>query len=162
MCKEVRNIKNIFIAIVACGALLVACGGPEGKLIGKYEGRAEIFFGTPEDPIVPEGLLKEALDGMKSKLEKARLLLELKQDGVCTMRSATGEPPDTIYGTWSLDDQDSAVMIKWEDTDADLMPGTREDMVLDVFDGGKVLSMTASDDTLSLGAMTFSLTFTRQ
>lgn len=160
MCKEVKNVKNLFIVTVACGALLVACGGPEAKFIGTYDGGMEMpqamidamNAGAAASGVDPDEFVADVLN--------ANMTMELKKDGVCIITSDLGGETNTQNVTWSLNDEGTEITLKLADSEgstanANMMSGVNTDLVFVVSDDGKVL--TSEDDQFGM-----KMTYTRQ
>lgn len=155
-------MKQLLIAIVACGVLLAACGGPEGKFIGKYDGEIEI----PQQMI---DLMKsfaemggEDADAVIADMQNAKISMELKKDGVCTMTAVAGGETHTNDATWSLNEEGNEITIKIADGEdsiasSNMMPDSNTDLVFAVSNGGKVLTFEQEQ----MG-MKFKMTFTRR
>lgn len=153
-------MKQLFAAIVACGAFLVACGGPEAKLIGTYDGGMEMpqamidamNAGAAASGVDPDEFVADVLN--------AKMTLELKKDGVCIISSDLGGKTNSQNVTWSLNDEGTEITLKLANADgstanANMMSGVNTDLVFVVSDDGKVL--TSEGDQFGM-----KMTYTRQ
>ena len=153
-------MKQIFLVIVACGALLVACGGPEAKFIGTYDGDTAIPQEVLDILRASAAMAGENADEMIANMQNATSSMELKKGGVCIITSEFAGVQKTEKLTWSVNDDGTEISIEMEETEGsaameDMMPGYTDALVYAVSDDGKVL--TSEDNQFRM-----KITYTRQ
>lgn len=88
MGKRTALAALAFFIVLCLGLWLAGCGGGEKKYIGKYLSEEEVTVGW-------------SFTGKKIEVEKARLTLEIKEDG--TWKLSPRIPGESSDGEWKVD-----------------------------------------------------------
>ena len=138
-------MKRLFVAVIAASLLLVACGKPEDKFVGKYDGEID----------VPEGMIEllksYALqtggnpDEVEAGLTEGKIAMELRGDGTCIMSTTTAGKTELTGCTWTLNDDGTQISVFIEMDEAvaeelDLPSGSGRLRELSVSEDGKTLT----------------------
>lgn len=138
-------MKRICTLLVAATLLLAACGKPEDKFVGHYDGTMEM----PQEMI---DLMKsmapqfgEDPSEMEAKLSNLQIGMELRGDGTCSMTNESDGKTDLTEGTWTLNEEGTQITVQLTEAKKKAsalgMPTAGEDLVLDVSEDGKTLSI---------------------
>jgi hypothetical protein len=157
------------LAIIAVALLLVACGKPQDKFVGIWDGKVEIPPETVEAMNkMMEDMAKAAgqkitdtdrkqMEQGLTELKNAKPTLELKEDGTCVLTSEGASPSDAANGTWVLSEDKKSITIKVESGKSTEVPPNKQDLVFIIDADGK--TMTFEDDQMG---MKTKLTFTKR
>jgi hypothetical protein len=115
------------LAILAAAILLTAgCGKPENKFVGTWDGTMEL---PPEAVEMMKGLAesiakssgkslteadRKAMEEGMASMKDMKLILDLKDDGTCTMTSNHPGQGEATNGTWQLSEDQKSITINMQ------------------------------------------------
>ena len=114
---------RLCIAVLAASLLLASCNTPvakaietpEEKLAGNYVGSLEI----PQEMIdmilscaKAAGTSAEEMAEMEAEIKGNNFSLDLRADGTCTMTTESKGEPHSTDGTWTLNEEGTAVTLQ--------------------------------------------------
>ncbi len=101
-------MKRLCTVIIAASLLIVGCGGPEAKYVGKYTGRIEMseqMLNMMKAFAAMGG--EEALASFEEEMKNSTFELELNSDSTYT----TTDKGKTESGTWRLDEESGRIYL---------------------------------------------------
>ena len=155
-------MKRTCTLLVIASLLLAACTKPEDKFVGHYDGKTAI----PQETIDAMRAMASSMgadpDEVEARLTNSQISMALRDDGTCTLIGESDGRSESMEGKWTLNKEGTQVTIQFtglEEKAADmgLPTGPNQDMVLNVSEDGKTLSL----EDAQIG-LTFGMTFTRK